>query len=91
MKRKYAHCFTLSLMSTLVLGLSSGALAANTWTEARGDAMGGTGVASAHYSAAALINPALLTRHDHSDDFSLILPAVYNALIDIWIKSLNTW
>lgn len=76
MKRKYAHRFTLSLMSTLVLGLSSRALAANTWTEARGDAMGGTGVASAHYGAAALANPALLTRYDQSDDVSLILPAV---------------
>ena len=76
MKRKYAQRFTLSLMSTLVLGLSSGALAANTWTEARGDAMGGTGVASAHYGTAALANPALLTRYDQSDDVSLILPAV---------------
>ncbi|HFV9292159.1 TPA: conjugal transfer protein TraF [Serratia fonticola] len=76
MKRKYAQRFTLSLMSTLLLGLSSEALAATTWTEARGDAMGGTGVASAHYGAAALSNPALLTRYDQSDDFSLILPAV---------------
>ncbi len=76
MKRKYTQRFTLSLMSTLLFGFSSGALAANTWTEARGDAMGGTGVASAHYGAAALANPALLTRYDQSDDISLMLPAV---------------
>jgi hypothetical protein len=36
--------------------------AANTWTEARGDAMGGTGVAAAHYGSGPLINPALLAR-----------------------------
>lgn len=82
MKRKYANSFTLSLTATLLLGLSSGAQAANTWTEARGDAMGGTGVASAHYGAAALANPALLTRYDQSDDFSLILPAVGARIAD---------
>ncbi|MCV9879225.1 conjugal transfer protein TraF [Brenneria izbisi] len=56
--------------------VAASANAAGTWTEARNDAMGGTGVASSHYSAAALVNPALLTKFDKSDDFSLILPAV---------------
>lgn len=45
-------------------------------TEARNDAMGGTGVASSNYLAAALANPALMTRHDGSDDVGLILPGV---------------
>ncbi|EAX1818189.1 type IX secretion system membrane protein PorP/SprF, partial [Salmonella enterica] len=44
--------------------------------EARNDAMGGTGVASSHYGVAPLANPALLTKHDSSDDFSLLLPSV---------------
>ncbi|RZM98548.1 conjugal transfer protein TraF [Escherichia sp. E14V7] len=38
--------------------------------------MGGTGVASSHYCAAALANPALMTSATASDDFSMILPSV---------------
>ncbi|EFH7844032.1 conjugal transfer protein TraF [Escherichia coli] len=38
--------------------------------------MGGTGVASSHYYAAALANPALMTTATASDDFSLILPSI---------------
>jgi len=49
--------------------------AANTWAEARNDAMGGTGVASASYGSAALINPALLAKAKPEDDISVILPS----------------
>ncbi|EBY8644279.1 conjugal transfer protein TraF [Salmonella enterica subsp. enterica] len=38
--------------------------------------MGGTGVASSTYGAAALANPALMTHYGDKDDFSLILPSV---------------
>lgn len=50
--------------------------AANTWAEARNDAMGGTGVASANYGSGALINPALLAKAKQEDDVTVILPAV---------------
>ncbi|WP_027712938.1 conjugal transfer protein TraF [Dickeya chrysanthemi] len=50
--------------------------AAGTWSDARNDAMGGTGVASSHYGSAALINPALLTKAQAGDHVSLILPSV---------------
>lgn len=50
--------------------------AANTWAEARNDAMGGTGVASANYGSAALINPALLAKAKPEDDVTVILPSV---------------
>ncbi len=44
--------------------------------EARNSAMGGTGVASSRYKAAAFANPALLTRFGESDDFGVLLPTV---------------
>ncbi len=65
-----------------VAGIATGILlanqagAANTWTEARGDAMGGTGVASAHYSSGVLINPALLAKSKAEDDVAIIFPSV---------------
>ncbi|EBY9283491.1 TPA: conjugal transfer protein TraF [Salmonella enterica subsp. enterica serovar Denver] len=66
-----------SLVSFLVFTALTGAShAATTYMEARNDAMGGTGVASSHYGAAAFANPALMTRFSGADDFSLILPAV---------------
>lgn len=43
---------------------------------ARNYAMGGAGVASSEYDAAAGSNGALLTRFDESDDVALILPAI---------------
>ena len=55
---------------------TSGARAANTWTEARGDAMGGTGVASAHYGSGVLLNPALLAKAQPDDDITVIFPTV---------------
>lgn len=58
------------------------ASAANTWAEARNDAMGGTGVASAHYGSGVLINPALLAKAKADDDITVILPAVGGQISD---------
>lgn len=38
--------------------------------------MGGTGVASAHYSSGVLINPALLAKSHDEDDIAVIFPSV---------------
>lgn len=56
--------------------------AANTWAEARNDAMGGTGVASANYGSGALINPALLAKGQPEDDVTVILPSVQAQISD---------
>ena len=56
--------------------------AANTWAEARNDAMGGTGVATANYGSAAFINPALLAKSQPEDDITVILPAVGAQITD---------
>lgn len=42
--------------------------------DARGGAMGGTGVASAEYLTASFYNPAMATNYIKGDDFGLILP-----------------
>ncbi|WP_167850505.1 MULTISPECIES: conjugal transfer protein TraF [unclassified Escherichia] len=72
--------FTLSQYSLLTCAfftaLSGNAQSSTTYMEASNDAMGGTGVASSHYCAAALANPALMTSATASDDFSMILPSV---------------
>ncbi len=44
--------------------------------DARNRAMGGTGVASSHYTSAGFINPALLTMFNSSDTFGIIIPSV---------------
>jgi len=56
--------------------------AANTWAEARNDAMGGTGVASANYGSGVLINPALLAKAKPEDDITVILPSVQAQITD---------
>ncbi|WP_342322642.1 conjugal transfer protein TraF [Kosakonia sp. BYX6] len=56
--------------------------AANTWAEARNDAMGGTGVASANYGSGALINPALLAKAQPEDDITVILPSIQAQITD---------
>lgn len=67
----------LSMVTAAVsLLVANQASAANTWTEARGDAMGGTGVAAAHYGSGVLINPALLAKAKPDDDITVIFPAV---------------
>ena len=66
-----------SLMGIAVSFLVAGqAGAATGWTEARNDAMGGTGVASAHYGSGVLINPALLAKAKPEDDITVILPTI---------------
>lgn len=66
-----------SLMGIAVSFLVAGqAGAANGWTEARNDAMGGTGVASGNYGSSVLINPALLAKSRPDDDVTVILPTV---------------
>lgn len=58
---------------TIALLASQAATAAS--FNARNAAMGGTGVASSTYDAAAGFNAALLTRFAENDDFALVLPA----------------
>lgn len=66
-----------SLMGIAVSFLVAGqAQAGNSWTEARSDAMGGTGVASASYGSGVLINPALLAKSQPEDDITVIFPAI---------------
>ena len=67
---------THSISVALLVSAVPSVHAATSWMEARGDAMGGTGVASAHYGTAALANPALLTQYGPTDDFSLVLLSV---------------
>ncbi|MFX0567651.1 conjugal transfer protein TraF [Kosakonia cowanii] len=73
-------------LSVVAIGVSffmaNQAGAANTWAEARNDAMGGTGVASANYGSGALINPALLAKGQPEDDVTVILPSVQAQISD---------
>ncbi|GMQ48150.1 conjugal transfer protein TraF [Vibrio sp. 10N] len=50
--------------------------AANNMIEARGAAMGNTGVASADYLTAGLYNPALTASYKDNDDVGLLLPTL---------------
>ncbi|WP_032666561.1 conjugal transfer protein TraF [Enterobacter sp. MGH 24] len=69
--------FKFSVVSIAVsLFMANQAGAANTWTEARSDAMGGTGVAAGSYGSAVLINPALLAKAKPDDDVTVILPSI---------------
>ncbi|WP_413698691.1 conjugal transfer protein TraF [Psychromonas sp. KJ10-10] len=56
--------------------LSSQVNARNQVADARGNAMGNTGVASANYLLAPFYNPALVASADSSDDFAILLPAL---------------
>ncbi|MCK7631393.1 conjugal transfer protein TraF [Shewanella sp. JNE10-2] len=64
-----------SVIALSVLASISNATWANSF-DARKDAMGGVGVASAHYSAATPVNPALVAKYNESDDFSFVLPSI---------------
>jgi len=55
--------------------ISSSALAAGSWYDARNDAMGGTGVASSSWRSAVLANPALMTRAQPDDNVGIIFPS----------------
>ncbi|HGG8851466.1 conjugal transfer protein TraF [Enterobacter roggenkampii] len=69
--------FKFSVVSIAVsLFMANQAGAANTWTESRSDAMGGTGVAAGNYGSAVLINPALLAKAKPDDDVTVILPSI---------------
>ncbi len=75
--------FKFSVVSIAVsLFMANQAGAANTWTEARSDAMGGTGVAAGSYGSGALINPALLAKAKPDDDVTVILPSVGAQITD---------
>ena len=60
----------------LLLAPFAAQASAQNYFEARNSAMGGVGVASSKYKAAAFANPALLTRFGEDDDFGVLLPAV---------------
>ncbi|MBE0486207.1 conjugal transfer protein TraF [Marinobacter sp.] len=62
----------LSIATTSALASPQGAMSARSF------AMGGTGVAVAHPSAAPLANPAMMAapQHEWADDFGLMLPSV---------------
>ncbi|WP_409519253.1 conjugal transfer protein TraF, partial [Pseudescherichia sp.] len=75
--------FKLSVVTLAVsFGVVTQAGAANTWAEARSDAMGGTGVASASYGSGVLINPALLAKAKPDDNVTVILPSVQAQITD---------
>tara|TARA_R110001583_G_scaffold112917_2_gene263052 strand:- start:4006 stop:5127 length:1122 start_codon:yes stop_codon:yes gene_type:complete len=62
--------------------LSAQANAANQVADARGNAMGNTGVASADYLLAPFYNPALVASGKESDDFAILIPAISVAARD---------
>lgn len=76
MANTYPRRLALSYSVVFTAFLSSSAMAAGTWYDARNDAMGGTGVASSTYGSAVLANPALMTKAQPDDDVAIIFPSV---------------
>ena len=74
-KTLFRHKKVAYLVGLNAVFLSSSALAAGTWYDARNDAMGGTGVASSTWSSAVLANPALMTKAKPEDNVSIIFPS----------------
>ncbi|KJV29416.1 conjugal transfer protein TraF [Pantoea sp. SM3] len=74
-KTLFRHKKVAYLVGLNAVFLSSSALAAGTWYDARNDAMGGTGVASSTWSSAVLANPALMTKAKPEDNVSVIFPS----------------
>lgn len=68
--------FTLSFLTLALGAVSSAAMAVPYAFEARQEAMGGTGVASARYLSAPLYNPARLAFAKADDDVGILLPVV---------------
>lgn len=68
----------LSLAIGLSVATTSALASPQAFMSARSFAMGGTGVAVAHPSAAPSANPAMMAaeQHDWADDFGLVLPSV---------------
>lgn len=73
MKKKIQYSAATAVVALLMANQTG---AANTWSEARSDAMGGTGVASASYGSGVLINPALLAKAKPDDDITVIFPTI---------------
>ncbi len=72
---------TIKFLSLSIILASASASAANYAIEARGDAMGGTGVVSANFLTAPFYNPALTAIYRRNDDVGMITPSlglVYN-------------
>ena len=73
---------------SLAIGLSVASTAAlaspQSFMSARSFAMGGTGVAVAHPSAAPSANPAMMAaqQHEWADDFGLMLPSINARMAD---------
>ena len=74
--------FTLSFLTLALGAVSSAAMAVPYAFEARQEAMGGTGVASARYLSAPLYNPARLAFSNADDDVGILLPVVGAEVFD---------
>ncbi|MEZ7860958.1 MAG: conjugal transfer protein TraF [Aeromonadaceae bacterium] len=74
--------FSLSLLTLALGAISSTAMAAPYAFEARQEAMGGTGVASARYLSAPLYNPARLAFSKADDQVGVLLPVVGAEVFD---------
>ncbi|MEI6897484.1 MAG: conjugal transfer protein TraF [Psychromonas sp.] len=72
--------FALSVSAIL---LAPNVNAANKVADARGNAMGNTGVASSHYLTAPFYNPALGANFKAHDDFAILLPAIGASFDDV--------
>ncbi len=67
---------TPSRLALTILSLCLPVTLAAQGSDARNRSMGGTGVASSHYSGAGFINPALLARASSDADIAIVLPYV---------------
>ncbi len=78
------HFTKLSLAIGLSIASTSALASPQSFMSARSFAMGGTGVAVAHPSAAPSANPAMLAseQHEWADDFGLMIPSVNARLAD---------
>lgn len=66
----------IKLLSLSITMAATSASAANYAIEARGDAMGGTGVVSANFLTAPFYNPALTAIYRRNDDVGMITPSI---------------
>ncbi|MCY9853790.1 conjugal transfer protein TraF [Vibrio mediterranei] len=66
----------LKTLAALIITTSMSAGASTLAIDARGDAMGGTGVVSASYLTAPFYNPALVAIYRRNDDAGMLLPSL---------------
>lgn len=66
----------IKLLSLVMLSVSGSVVASTLATDARGDAMGGTGVVSASYLTAPFYNPALTAIYRRNDDAGMLIPSL---------------